>query len=127
MTNNTSHDDACLGVNSKTPDTSKSVTRKLRFLPLNLPLRTKFQYSNLMYVAVAHLVETLTGQWIGDFVRQRIWEPLRMMATFYGIDDLKNRRGAENLAQGYRWDKETNGYVEVPWIDQPGQQLSLFV
>jgi hypothetical protein len=50
-----------------------------------------------------------------------------MVDTFYGIDDLKNRRGAENLAQGYRWDKETNGYVEVPWIDQPGQQLSLFV
>jgi CubicO group peptidase (beta-lactamase class C family) len=109
MTNITSHDDACLGVNSKTPDTSKSVTRKLRYLPLNVPLRTKFQYSNLMYVASAHLVETLTGQWIGDFVRQRIWEPLRMGATFYG------------------WDKETKGYIEVPWIDQPGQQLPLLM
>jgi CubicO group peptidase (beta-lactamase class C family) len=80
-----------------------------------------------MYVAAAHLVETLTGQWIGGFVRQRIWEPPRMGTTFYGIDDLKARRGAEDLAQGYRWDKEINGYVEVPWIDQPGQQLPLFV
>jgi hypothetical protein len=62
MTNNASHDDACICINTKTLDTPKSVTRKFRHLLLNVPLRTKFQYSNPMYIAAAHLVGTPSGQ-----------------------------------------------------------------
>lgn len=114
-----SHDDACLGVFAKEPDTPQSVTRKLRHLPLNEPLRTKWQYSNVMYTAACHLVEVLTGQLIGDFLRQRIWKHLEMHDTFYGLSDLQDHRGIDNLSRGYGWDEESNQYVEILWPDQP--------
>lgn len=119
VTNVCSHDDACMGVFATDPDTPRSVTRKLRHLPLNEPLRTKWQYSNLMYTAACHLMEALTGQLIGDFLRQRIWKPLDMNNTYYGLSDLKDHRGTDELSRGYRWGEDSSKYVEVLWPDQP--------
>ena len=82
MFNVCSHDDACLGVYAKDPDTPQLVTRKLRHLTLSAPLRPKWQYSNVMYTVACHLVEALAGQLIGDFLRQRKWEPLKMSNTY---------------------------------------------
>ncbi len=119
LTDACSYDDACMGVFAKEPDTPKSVTRKLRHLPMNEPLRTKWQYSNVMYAAACHLVEALTGKLIGDFLRPKIWEPLKMTNTFYGLSDLKQHRGTESLSKGYRWDEEGSRYIEILWPDQP--------
>jgi len=55
--------------------------RSLRNLPLTKGLRTTFQYCNLMFVVASHVIETLTGVWLGDFLRERIWEPLGMNST----------------------------------------------
>jgi len=112
-------DDACMGIYAKTPDTPKSVTRKLRHLPLTEPLRTKFQYSNIMYVVATHLVETLTGVWMGGFLKEKIWEPLEMKDTYFGLDDVKEHGSIDQLAKGYRWDDEKSTYAEVPWPVQP--------
>lgn len=35
----------------------------------------------MMFVVASHVVETLTGKWLGDFLRERIWEPLGMNGT----------------------------------------------
>jgi CubicO group peptidase (beta-lactamase class C family) len=59
----------------------KDTVRDLRYLALTAEPRTKFQYCNLMFVAASHVVESLTGQWLGEFLRQRIWEPLGMKST----------------------------------------------
>lgn len=59
----------------------RDLVRSLRHLPLTAPLRTKFQYCNMMFVAVSYVVETLTGVWLGDFLRENIWEPLGMKST----------------------------------------------
>lgn len=71
------HDLACGTENS----TLKDTVRSLRYLPLTAPLHTKFQYSNPMWVTVSYVVEYLTGEWIGDVIRKRIWEPLGMTQT----------------------------------------------
>ena len=42
-----------------------------------------------------------------------------MTNTFYGLSDLKQHRGTENLSKGYRWDEESSEYVEILWPDQP--------
>jgi Beta-lactamase/Domain of unknown function (DUF3471) len=84
-----------------------------------MPLRTTWQYSNVMYTVACHLIEARTGQLIGDFLRPRIWEPLKMTSTYYGLSDLKLHRGTENLSRGYRWDEEHSEYVEIAWPDQP--------
>jgi CubicO group peptidase (beta-lactamase class C family) len=61
--------------------TPRDVVRSLRYLPLTAEPRIRFQYSNIMYAVVGHVIETLEGVWLGDFLRERIWEPLGMEST----------------------------------------------
>ncbi|KUJ22570.1 penicillin-binding protein [Mollisia scopiformis] len=112
-------DDACYGIYAKNPDNTKSIVRKLRHIPLVSPLRTTYNYCNVGYTVVAHMIERLTGQWFGDFLREKIWEPLGMKNTYYGLDDLRKRRGTDDLAKSYRWDKIEEKNEEMPWCDQP--------
>ncbi|CZR50889.1 uncharacterized protein PAC_00763 [Phialocephala subalpina] len=112
-------DDACYGIFATHPDTIKSVTRKLRHIPLIHPLRSKWNYCNVGYVVVAHMIETLTGQWLGDFLRSKIWEPLSMNNTYYGPEDLRQRRGTDEFAKCYHWDKKEEQLFEMPWGEQP--------
>ena len=67
--------------------TVRDVVRSLRYLPLTQPLRTTFQYCNLMYVMLGHVLETLTGQWLGAFLAERIWKPLNMTSTYFSLSD----------------------------------------
>ncbi len=55
--------------------------RTLRHLPLTTEPRTKFQYCNQMYVIAFHVIQTLSGSWLGDVLRERIWEPFGMKST----------------------------------------------
>ncbi|KAH7364466.1 putative penicillin-binding protein [Rhexocercosporidium sp. MPI-PUGE-AT-0058] len=112
-------DDACYGIDAKVPDTPKSVTRKLRHIPLSQPLRTTFQYSNVMFTVAAHLIERLSGQYLGDFLRQKIWEPLNMVNTFYGGDELEKRQRTQDMAIGYGYDAKAQEYFTIPWPVQP--------
>ncbi|KAH0536105.1 hypothetical protein FGG08_006991 [Glutinoglossum americanum] len=96
--------------------TVRDVVRSLRYLPLTAEPRTEWQYCNMMYVAISHAIEVLTGEWLGDFLRTRIWEPLGMRNTFFDRDDaLRYTDGRKDivLAKGYFWN--TTKYVEVPW------------
>jgi CubicO group peptidase (beta-lactamase class C family) len=59
----------------------KGAVRALRHLPLTAEPRTKFQYCNQMYGVASHVIETLTGKWLGDVLKERIWGPLKMKST----------------------------------------------
>lgn len=59
----------------------RGMVRALRHLPLTAEPRTKFQYCNQMYGVASHVIETMTGMWLGDFLKERIWEPLGMKST----------------------------------------------
>jgi CubicO group peptidase (beta-lactamase class C family) len=59
----------------------RGAVRALRYLPLTAEPRTKFQYCNMMYGVASHVIETLTGKWLGDVLKERIWGPLGMKAT----------------------------------------------
>jgi CubicO group peptidase (beta-lactamase class C family) len=61
--------------------TIRDAVRALRWLPLTAEPRVSFQYCNMMFVVVSHVVETLTGAWLGDFLKERIWGPLGMHGT----------------------------------------------
>ncbi|KAG0650970.1 hypothetical protein D0Z07_2502 [Hyphodiscus hymeniophilus] len=114
-----SHDDACMGIYVQVPDTPKSVTRKLWYFLLSEPLRSKYQYSNVMYVVAVHMVESLTSGWFGDYIRQMIWEPLGMKDTYFGLNDTKQHGALDQLGKGYRWVEKDSEYAEVPWPAQP--------
>ncbi|KAF3050072.1 hypothetical protein E8E11_009630 [Didymella keratinophila] len=95
------HDDALFGTKAAEPDNAKSITRKMRDLPFNKPLRTDYQYSNLMFTVATHLIETVTGESYPDFVRKRIWEPLEMTNTFHDVPNVEVDNAEDRLAMGY--------------------------
>lgn len=57
------------------------MVRSLRYLPLTKGLRERYQYCNVMFVVVSYVVERVSGMWLGDFLRERVWEPLGMKST----------------------------------------------
>lgn len=75
------HDFSYGGFRDGKKATIKDTVRDLRYLSLTAEPRTRFQYCNLMFVAASHVVESLTGVWLGDFLRERIWKPLDMKST----------------------------------------------
>ncbi|EAS36506.3 uncharacterized protein CIMG_01860 [Coccidioides immitis RS] len=79
--------------------TLQQAVYKMRDLPLTAPIRTSFQYCNLMYMAAAHLIETVTGQPFKDVLRERILKPLNMTETYISLSDAKAAEG--DIARGY--------------------------
>jgi hypothetical protein len=87
----------------------------MRHLPLASPPRTKFYYSNHMYIAVSHALEKHTGEPLGTFMKKRIWEPLGMNETYFSTEVAKaDPSSAHKLAQGYDWVPTKEGGVFIP-------------
>lgn len=101
--------------------TPRDGTRFLRYLPLNAAPRTKWQYCNQMFVAATHVIQTLTGgRWLGDVLREWVWEPLGMKSTYFSLPDAL--AAPEHFAGGYAWDKEKEEFASVPYmpVDEVG-------
>ena len=101
--------------------TLRDVVQNLRHLPMTAEIRTRFQYCNMMYIVVSHFIETWTGMWLGDFLRTRIYEPLKMSSTFFSLADAQKAAasGGPSLATPYYWTNKTKSYHGVPWLDAP--------
>ena len=105
------HDFASMSSRAAGRDTIQSIVRKLRYLEISAPIRSKWMYSNLLYTAAAYLVEHLSGMELEVFLRTRIWEPLCMKST-----NLQSKSAIEKgftVAQPYRWDPKTEVYKKV--------------
>ncbi|CAG8961253.1 hypothetical protein HYFRA_00013309 [Hymenoscyphus fraxineus] len=89
------------------------VVRGLRDLDLTGGLRERFQYCNIMYIVASYVIETITGMWLGDFLRERIWKPLGMESTYFSVKDAL--AAPEPLAQGYIYYEDK--FQEVPIMD----------
>ncbi|KAK7426709.1 hypothetical protein QQZ08_006745 [Neonectria magnoliae] len=95
--------------------TVRDVVRNLRNLPMNgEEPRVKFRYCNLMYLVLSHVIETLTGKWLGDVLRELIWEPLGMSSTYFSLDAAQ--AAPEHLATGYYWDDKEEKHREAPFM-----------
>ncbi|KAK5123404.1 hypothetical protein LTR85_002836 [Meristemomyces frigidus] len=102
--------------------TLREMTRRLRHVPLSKELRTKWQYCNLMFSAVALALETLTGASMGMLLHDWIWEPLGMHETFFNTSEalaFTEQSHSVNMARGYLYDNYTKTQVEVPYSDLP--------
>lgn len=100
----------------------RDIVRGMRYLPLHNEIRAEFEYCNIMFSAVAHAIQTVTGEWMGDLLRKWIWEPLGMTETFYSLDDASACRSGNVdcvMARAHRWDNSTKDYTEVSWEDIP--------
>lgn len=94
--------------------TPRDVVRNLRNLPLTAEPRVAVYYCNLMYVTLSHVIETVTGKWLGHVLREKLWGPLGMRSTHF---DLQSALDApEHMASGYAWDPEKGKFEEVPFM-----------
>ncbi len=68
-------------------------------IPPAYPAGTKWSYSNLGYLTLGILIHRVTGEFYGEFLKQRIFTPLHMSTTriISEADIIPNR------AAGYRW------------------------
>lgn len=65
--------------------------QRVAYLEPNLPFRSAFQYSNLIYILVGAVIEQLTGQSWEAFVRRRIFIPLGMTETCFETDPFEDQ------------------------------------
>ena len=106
------HDLATVASNASNAATAvRDTVRNLRNLPGNSEPRTVYMYCNNMFVTLSHVLETLTGEWLGDLLRKHLWAPLGMDATFFNLQDAKDAKN--HLADGYFWDQEAEEYKQV--------------
>ncbi len=62
----------------QSPTTVQQITQRWAAKPLDFDPGTKWQYSNTNYVIAGSIVEKVSGKPLMDFLRERIFTPLRM-------------------------------------------------
>ncbi|KAJ5124329.1 Peptidase S12 Pab87-related C-terminal [Penicillium bovifimosum] len=103
--------------------TLASLVRAMRYMPLVAPLRTKYHYSNNMYLAVSHALETRTGEGLGALMKNRIWDPLGMAQTYFSPGEARaDTTSTAEHVQAYDWISTADGgrFVERPEHDWEG-------
>lgn len=89
---------------------------RLRHYAFSASFREKFQYNNHMYYAVAYIVERLSGLRWEDFIQQRIFDPLGMVASNFVPEPPQP---GQVTSYGYRIERDEEGqpkgYVRMPY------------
>jgi CubicO group peptidase (beta-lactamase class C family) len=81
--------------------TKDEIIKLVADAPLEFPPGEKWAYNNTGYFLLGMLVETVSGKPYGEFLRERIFQPLGMTAT--RVNDLTEI--IKNRASGYTWEK----------------------
>ena len=75
---------------------------KIAALPMDFQPGEKWRYTNTNYVLLGMMIHKVTGQFYGDFLRDRIFKPLGMNATrvISEADIIPNRSSGYRLVKG---------------------------
>jgi CubicO group peptidase (beta-lactamase class C family) len=79
--------------------TPTDVARGLTVVSLDRPVGT-YEYSNLNYVLLGVVIETVTGQSYGDYVQEQVFGPLGMAHSYASLEAIP---APEGLASGHRY------------------------
>jgi CubicO group peptidase (beta-lactamase class C family) len=82
--------------------TEEELLKLVESIPLAYTPGTKWEYSNLGYLTLGILIHRVTGEFYGDFLRQRIFQPLGMTSTriISEADIIPNRAAGYRLVKG---------------------------
>lgn len=94
------------------------VVRNMRNLKPNIEPRVKLQYCNFMYVTLSHVLERLTGEWLGDVLKEHVWGPLGMNDTYLDVRQAEESSPGR-LSSGYYWHDKKQEYLEVKHWTNP--------
>lgn len=108
------HDRSLMRERDGVPLSLRDNVRNLRNLPYVNEPRTKFVYSNYMYMALSHVIETVTKKELKQVMRELIWDPLGMKSTYFGFEDAS--KAPEPLATGYIWINETQQHAKTAYM-----------
>jgi CubicO group peptidase (beta-lactamase class C family) len=82
--------------------TEDELVKMVEGIPLAYPSGTKWDYSNLGYLTLGILIHRVTREFYGDFLQQRIFQPLGMQTTriISEADIVPNRAAGYRLVKG---------------------------
>ncbi len=82
--------------------TEDELLKMVEGIPLAYPPGTKWDYSNLGFLTLGILIHRVTGDFYGDFLQQRIFQPLGMQTTHIisEADIVPNRAAGYRLVKG---------------------------
>lgn len=89
----------------------RDAVRNLRHLYLTTEPRTVYQYCNMMYLVLSHVIETVTQQPLKATFKELIWAPLGMTSTYLDLQEAKD--SPHHLATGYYWDNATQSHGAI--------------
>ncbi len=96
-------------------DTAEMIHR-FRYLPMSAEPRTKWQYNNMMFATVGHLIERLSGCALAQFFRDRLWRPMGMMHTY--LHPSEAIANGEDLSHSFYWDNDTETFHTMSQYDE---------
>lgn len=100
----------------------EEILYRLRFLEPSAPLRTRFQYQNLMFLVAGQIIPQITGKSWDEFTHERILEPLGMNETSTSIRFLENR---DNVAMPHEIVSGKIAVIAYDSVDAVGPAGSL--
>ena len=83
--------------------TREDLIRRLRYLENNVQFRETAQYQNHMFATVGHTVEKITGKSWEDFIKEKIFDPLKMKSSNFHVSDSQK---APDYGLPYRLNKK---------------------
>jgi len=89
-------------INLRADYTEEQLVKKIAGLPLDFQPGEKWSYSNSGYLLLGVLIHNVTGEFYGDFLQQRIFQPLEMSSTHIisEADIVPNRSAGYRLVNG---------------------------
>jgi len=94
----------------------EDIIRRLQYLEPNKPLRSTFQYNNLMFMTAGYIAGLLNGKSWEDTIHDRILVPLGMNGTNFSLKDTQN---SPDFALPYRKGNDVKAEVKrMPFDEQ---------
>lgn len=93
------------------PAPVESLITRFRDLPLDFKPGEDWKYSNSGYILLGYIVEKVSGKSYESFLRENIFEPLKMTSTGYDHAAEIVKRRARGYAPG------PDGLVNAPYLD----------
>jgi CubicO group peptidase (beta-lactamase class C family) len=92
--------------------TGKDFIPRLAHFDPTEPLRSKFQYNNMMFLVAGYLIEKIHGRPWEEAVRKRIFEPMGMRTSNFSVVDSQK---AKDFATPY--DEQDGRVLAIPFRD----------
>src|SRR5579872_3969563 len=106
------------------PDLSEQeIVRRMRYMPFESPMRTKWSYNNIMYQVAGDVVAQASGMPWEQFITTRIFQPLGMTES---IPLVAQTVGQPNVTSAHEYKNDTTKTIPFQSTDQVKAAGSVF-